>query len=173
MRVVKSGDFYGVQEYLQQNKYFIFEYDPVFELFFLKTQINFRLNKLLFIGVPKEVTQEFALYYQNMELILMLLIWFDFNWIFLIKILFIGRKHAFILCFKRKESRNCWSKNISLIYRISHSQRLLFSKANPWSINNIDYKSVCDDGWSLKYLNKARQVFCLYDYKISYHSDFS
>jgi len=36
---------------------------------------------------------------------------------------------------------------------------LLFSKANPWSGNNIDYKAICDDGWSLKYLNKARQVF--------------
>lgn len=29
MRVVKSGDFYAVQDYLQQNKYFVFEYDPI------------------------------------------------------------------------------------------------------------------------------------------------
>ncbi len=42
---------------------------------------------------------------------------------------------------------------------------MLFSKANPWSTKTVDYKAICDDARSLKYLNKARQV-TIYSFSI-------
>lgn len=29
MRAVKAGDYLAVKDFLEQNKYFVFEYDPV------------------------------------------------------------------------------------------------------------------------------------------------
>jgi len=119
MRVVKSGDFYGVQEFLQQNKYFVFEYDPIKQtaLHWCAKRGHARICSLLLeYGADTDAID-------------------------------MGGKTPLYYALKEK--------NPEIV------GRLLFSKANPWSIHGIDYKAICDDGWSLKYLNKARQLSIL------------